>query len=78
MPVQEMRASAAIQRVAYNSATRDLSVWFNGRRRYIYSDVPPDLYRSLCEASSAGRFVNAMIKGRFECRCDPPRRCYPA
>lgn len=72
-----MRASVAIERVAYNPVTRDLSVWFNGKRRYICSEVPPDLYRSLCEAPSAGRYVNAMIKGRFECRCDPPRRRYP-
>ena len=78
MPVQEMRASSAIERVAYNPATRDLSIWFSGRRRYIYSDVPPEVYRSLCEAQSAGRYVNAEVKGRFECRCDPPRRRYPA
>ena len=79
MPVQELRASSAIERVAYNRATRELSVWFAGaRRRYIYADVPPDVYEALCEARSAGRFVNAEVKGRFACREHPPRRRYPA
>ena len=78
MPVQEMRSSSAIERVGYNPAPRDLSIWFSGGRRYIYADVPIELYRSLCEAPSAGRFVNGEVKGRFECRCDPPRRRYPA
>ncbi len=73
MPVQEIRASSAIERVAYNPATRDLSIWFNGRRRYIYADVPPKVYRELCVARSAGQFVNTQVKGRFGCRADPPR-----
>ena len=77
MPVQEMRASSAIERVAYNPATRELSIWFAGRHRYVYSDVPAELYHALCDAESAGSFVNAQVKGRFECRCDPPRRRYP-
>lgn len=76
MPVQEMRRSSAIERVAYNRETRDLSVWFGGNRRYIYADVPPDIYGSLCTAPSAGRFVNAAIKGRYKCRPDPPRPRY--
>lgn len=78
MPIQEMRTSSAIERVGYNPITRDLSVWFDGWRRYIYSNVPPDIYRSLCDAPSTGRFINAVVKGRFDCRCDPPRRRYPA
>lgn len=76
MPVREMKASSAIERVGYNPDTRDLSIWFKGRRRYIYADVPADVYRSLCEAQSAGQFVNQAVKGRFACRPDPPRRRY--
>ena len=48
-----------------------------GRRRYIYSGVPADVYHALCDAESAGRFINGSVKGRYECRCDPPRRRYP-
>lgn len=76
MPVQELRKSSAIERVAYNPVTRELSIWFSGARRYIYSDVPSDLYEALCEAGSAGGFVNDRVKGRYACRCDPPRWRY--
>lgn len=77
MPVQQIRGSSAIERVAYNPLSRELSVWFSGRRRYIYSDVPAEIYQSLCQAGSAGRFVNSAVRGRFDCRADPPRRRYP-
>ncbi|WP_188644393.1 KTSC domain-containing protein [Tsuneonella deserti] len=76
MPVLEMRASSAIERVAYNARKRELSIWFTGRRRYIYADVPAEVYRELCEARSAGQFLNSAVKGRYDCRCDPPRRRY--
>lgn len=76
MPVQEISASSALERVAYNPAAGELSVWFTGGRRYIYAGVPAELYRALCAAESAGAFVNARIKGRFACRSDPRRRRY--
>ena len=76
MPVQEMRRSSAIQRVGYNPATRELSIWFSGGRRYVYSAVPSLVYHELCEAPSAGQFVNDRVKGRYPCRCEPPRRRY--
>jgi hypothetical protein len=65
MLVQEMSVSSAIERVAYNSATRELRLWFSSRRGYVYADVPPDVYLSLCEAPSAGRCVNGAVKGRY-------------
>jgi hypothetical protein len=78
MPVQEIQSSSAIERVGYSHQARELSVWFRSERRYIYSGVPAELYDALCAAPSAGRFVNAGIKGRFPCRCEPPRRRYAA
>jgi hypothetical protein len=76
MPVQEIKASSAIERVGYDPAGRNLSVWFKGGRRYVYADVPPELYLDLCSASSAGRFINSAVKGRFPCRSERPRRLY--
>jgi hypothetical protein len=76
MPVQQIRNSSAIERVGYNDDKRELGVWFAGGRRYIYSGVPREVYNALCAAPSAGRFVNTAIKGRFPCRCEPPRRRY--
>lgn len=76
MPVQEMRRSSAIERVGYNPGSSELSIWFSGARRYIYSAVPPEVYDALCQAPSAGQFVNDNVKGRYACRCDPLRRRY--
>jgi hypothetical protein len=75
MPVQEIRTSSAIERVGYNAETRRLSIWFKGGRRYIYSDVPAEVYEDLCGASSAGRFVCQCIKGKFD-RSHPQRRAF--
>jgi hypothetical protein len=68
MPVREIRNSAAIERVGYNDETHNLSIWFKGGGRYIYSDVPRSIYDALCEAGSVGRFVGEVIKGKFPCR----------
>jgi hypothetical protein len=78
MPFKKLDDSSAIDRIAYDDGPQALSVWFKGGRRYIYSGVPRALYNELCQASSAGGFVNRAIKGRFPCRAEPPRRYYPA
>lgn len=76
MPVQEIRSSSAIERVAYDEVTRNLSVWFKGGRRYIYADVPAHLYEALTSATSLGAFVNSWVKGIFSCRREPAQRVY--
>jgi hypothetical protein len=73
MPVQQISKSSAIERVAYNAAARRLSIWFKGGRRYVYSDVPEDVYRELCAASSAGKFVCERVLGKFT-RTEPKPR----
>jgi hypothetical protein len=35
---------------------------------YHYCDVPPDIVSSWRSAQSMGRFFNASIKGRYDCR----------
>jgi hypothetical protein len=77
MPVQEIKSSSAIERVAYSSDGGRLSVWFKGGRRYVYSGVPADVHRALCAADSIGRYLNAHIKGRYPCRAETPRRINP-
>jgi hypothetical protein len=67
MPVQELPRSSAIERVGYNDQTRRLSIWFKGGRRYVYADVPREVYDELCNAGSAGRAVNDLVKGRYSC-----------
>lgn len=73
MPVKEITTSSAIERVGYNAEARRLSIWFKGGRRYVYAEVPHEVYDELCAASSAGRFVCERVKGWFE-RTDPKPR----
>lgn len=66
--------SSMIDRIGFDDDTGTLTVWFKGSRKYLYYAVPRALYDALGKASSAGRFFNECIKGRFECRFDPARR----
>ena len=70
--------SAMIRRVAFDEEASQLSIWFRNSGRYVYEGVPRSLYDALCKASSAGRFFNEGIRGRYEARRDPaPRRFRP-
>lgn len=66
--------SRAIRRIAYDDDARILSVWFRDSGRYLYFDVPYDLFEGLKSAPSAGRYFVETIKGRYRCRPDPERR----
>lgn len=37
--------------------------------RYVYADVPEDVYQALLDAASAGQFLNQHIKGTYAARC---------
>lgn len=69
-------ASSAIERIAYDDSTRELSIWFRESGRYVYYDVPGAIYEALRQCSSAGRLFNECIKGRYRCSFDPRRRKY--
>ena len=65
MPVID---SSAIQYVNYNNAQHSLFVVFSTERKYIYLDVPEEIYRALLAAPSAGQFFNAEIRDRYRFR----------
>jgi hypothetical protein len=60
--------SSAIQYVNYNNAQHSLFVVFSTERKYIYLDVPEEIYRALLAAPSAGQFFNAEIRDRYRFR----------
>ena len=66
-----------IDRILFDDEAETLSIWFKGSGKYVYRGVPRAIYDALGHAKSAGAFFNDAIKGRFECRADPPRRRYP-
>ena len=69
--------SSTIDRIVFDDDAETLCIWFKRSGRYLYRGVPRAIYDALGRAASAGTFFNAAIKGRYECRPDPPRRRYP-
>lgn len=49
----------------YCNITYTLSVKFDGGGVYIYSSLPPSIYRSFCIAESKGRFLFKRIRGSY-------------
>lgn len=55
--------SSMISHVDYNNG--DLSVIFNNGNKYIYRNVPSELYEQMLLAESKGQFFNANIRDNF-------------
>lgn len=68
--------STMIDRILFDDEAGTLSIWFRESGKYVYSAVPRAVYDALARATSAGRYFNECIKGRFECRPEGRRR-YP-
>ena len=60
--MRDFPSSSAIERADYRADSRTLDIWYRGGDRYRYFDVPKSVYDGLCDAPSAGEFVNAHIK----------------
>ena len=65
MPVID---SSAIQYVNYNNERHSLVVVFSTERKYIYFDIPKEIYRAFLTAPSAGQFFNAEIRDHYRFR----------
>ena len=57
--------STAVARVGYDPAKRVLRVEYTNERIYDYLNVPPQIYKQLLNADSAGEFVNLGIKPNY-------------
>jgi KTSC domain len=60
--------STAIRSLFYHSTKRELSVTFVTGRRYVYTDVPADVYEAFKNAPSRGAFFNHEIRDRYHYR----------
>lgn len=56
-------SSSDISSVGYENNI--LCIIFNSGGKYIYHNVPLDVYNSLLSAPSHGKFFHAYIKGRY-------------
>ena len=59
--------STAITLVGYDRTNRILRLQYTNGRIYDYPDVPPEIYRQLLNAESAGEFVNLEVKPNYDC-----------
>jgi hypothetical protein len=59
--------SSFVSRLCYDPKERYVLVQLSDTY-YHYCDVPPDIVASWRSAASLGRFYNANIKGRYDCR----------
>jgi KTSC domain len=57
--------STAIRNLFYVPAKRELWVTFVSGRRYVYTDVPPDVFDAFKVAPSRGTFFNHEIRDRY-------------
>ena len=60
-------SSSFVDRICYQDEARYLLVSLNGTY-YHYCGVPEHVFSSWLQASSKGRFYNAYVKGRYDCR----------
>jgi hypothetical protein len=60
--------STVIRRFDYASERRELIIEFTTGRRYIYRDVPEDEVKAMRAAFAKGRYFNAHIRDRYQCR----------
>ncbi len=61
-----MFSSSCVRAVGYDSDQQDLTVRFPSGRRYVYRNVPAEVFTLLVDAESPGNVYNTEIKGRFE------------
>jgi KTSC domain len=60
--------STAIRNLFYVPKKRELRVTFVSGRRYVYDDVPQDVFDAFQTAESRGAFFNHEIRDRYEFR----------
>ena len=60
--------STVIRRFDYAPERRELLIEFTTGRRYVYADVPEEEVKAMRAAFAKGRYFNARIRDRYECR----------
>jgi len=59
-----LRSTSLVDAV-YDNDTEELVLTFSNGKTYSYPGVPPETYRQLLLAPSAGAFYHSQIKGRY-------------
>lgn len=59
--------STSIEAIGYDDDARELHVQLKGRR-YVYADVPRDVYDGFLDADSAGKYFHAQVRPVYQHR----------
>ena len=66
MAVQQQALNSSVLAAAsYDDERKELTLEFTSGRSYTYSQVPPETFKSLVSAPSAGKYFNNFIKDIF-------------
>ena len=57
--------SRNLQDAEYDTDSAMLSITFSRGDSYVFANVPPEVWRGLQEAPSAGIYFNQFIRGRY-------------
>ena len=57
--------SSAIYGIGYDKPTKSLLIQFHNKKKYVYKDVPEEVYHTLIGAESKGNAFNLLIQGNF-------------
>jgi hypothetical protein len=66
--------SSAITRAAYDEDEATLDIWYKGRDRNRYFEVPGEAFEALLESASAGEYVNRHIKEAYRFEIEERRK----
>jgi hypothetical protein len=59
------KPSTVIRSFNYQATSRQLGIEFQSGLRYIYYDVPEEVFRALRAAESRGAYFNASVRDRY-------------
>lgn len=62
----EFHDSETVHFITYDSRKSELEIGFVNGSRYRYSDVPESVFGNFKNADSAGKFVHANIRNKFD------------
>ncbi len=57
--------SSNIDAIGYNEENQELHIRFKSSAEYVYTDVPASVYQGFLDADSKGRYLNTVIKGKY-------------
>ena len=58
--------STQVRAMWYDEDKKEMEVLFMAYKRYVYYNVPKDVWLKAVSAESIGKFINTEIKGKFE------------